>query len=194
MKEKQMKRLGFVIVLLAIGLVAGATMGAELGVVDMDRLVKAHPKSDVNREILRDQLHELESEKDAMLETLQGKKDTFLDARRAAIDPALSDTVRAEREAAVGQQYKALQALEKEMGQRLMGRQREMGDQKLRMHKLVEDAVRAMVSGVAAKKKLVLVVDKSALSIAGSNVVVFHQEKLDITDAILAEIQKLRKD
>jgi Skp family chaperone for outer membrane proteins len=194
MKEKQMKRLGFIIVLLAIGLVAGAAVGGELGVVDMDRLVKAHPKSDVNREILRDQLHELESEKDAMLETLQGKKEAFLVARRAAIDPALSDTVRAEREAAAGKQLKALQGLEKEMGQRLMGRQREMGDQKLRMHKLVEDAVRAMVSGVAAKKKLVLVVDKSALSIAGSNVVVFHQEKLDITDAILAEIQKLRKD
>ncbi len=129
-----------------------------------------------------------------MLETLQGKKEAFLVARRAAIDPALSDTVRAEREAAAGKQLKALQELEKEMGQRLMGRQREMGDQKLRMHKLVEDAVRAMVSGVAAKKKLVLVVDKSALSIAGSNVVVFHQEALDITDAILAEIQKLRKD
>lgn len=189
-----MKRLGFVIVLLAIGLVAGAAVGGELGVVDMDRLVKAHPKSDVNRDILRDQLHELESEKDAMLETLQGKKEAFLVARRAAIDPALSDTVRAEREAAAGNQLKALQELEKEMGQRLMGRQREMGDQKLRMHKLVEDAVRAMVSGVAAKKKLVLVVDKSALSIAGSNVVVFHQEALDITDAILAEIQKLRKD
>jgi Skp family chaperone for outer membrane proteins len=194
MGEKQMRRLSGVIVLLAIGLVAGAAVGGELGVVDMDRLVKAHPKSDVNREILRDQLHELESEKDAMLETLQGKKEAFLVARRAAIDPALSDTVRAEREAAAGKQLKALQGLEKEMGQRLMGRQREMGDQKLRMHKLVEDAVRAMVSGVAAKKKLVLVVDKSALSIAGSNVVVFHQEKLDITDAILAEIQKLRKD
>lgn len=189
-----MRRLSGVIVLLAIGMVAGAAVGGELGVVDMDRLVKAHPKSDVNREILRDQLHELESEKDAMLETLQGKKEAFLVARRAAIDPALSDTVRAEREAAAGKQLKALQGLEKEMGQRLMGRQREMGDQKLRMHKLVEDAVRAMVSGVAAKKKLVLVVDKSALSIAGSNVVVFHQEKLDITDAILAEIQKLRKD
>ena len=189
-----MKRLGLVIVLVAIGLVVGTAMGAELGVVDMDRLVKAHPKSDVNREILRDQLHELENEKDAMLETLQGKKEAFLVARRAAIDPALSDTVRAEREAAAGEQLKALQALEKEMGQRLMGRQRKMGDQKLRMHKRVEDAVRAMVSDVAAKQKLVLVVDKSALSVAGSNVVVFHQEKLDITASILAEIQKLRKD
>ena len=189
-----MKRLGFVIAVLAIGLVAGTAMGAELGVVDMDRLVKAHPKSDVNREILRDQLRELESEKDAMLETLQGKKETFLEARRTAIDPALSEAVREEREAEANRQLKALQDLEKEMGQRLMGRQREMGDQKLRMHKLVEDAVREMVAGVAAKKKLMLVLDKSAVSVAGSSVVVFHQEKLDITDAILVEIEKLRND
>ncbi|MBT3295809.1 MAG: OmpH family outer membrane protein [Verrucomicrobia bacterium] len=189
-----MSRLGFVIVLLAMGLVAGTAVAADLGVVDVDRLVKAHPKSDANREILRDQLRELESEKDAMLETLQGKKESFMDARRAAADPALSDTVRKEREAAVTEQFKALQELEKEMGQRLMGRQREMGDQKLRMHKLVEESVRDMVAAVAAKKKLVLVVDKSALSVAGSNVVVFHQKQLDLTDIILATIQDLRKD
>lgn len=177
-------------VLLMGAMMAGA---ADMAVVDMDRLVKAHPKSEVNRDILRDQLKELEREKEGMLETLEAKKEAFIKARRGASDPAISEAVREERQAALTEQLKALQALEQEMGQRLMGRQREMGDQKLRMHKMVEAAVRELVNQVAAKKKLSLVVDKSAISLGGSSVVVFHQEKMDITDLVLKKIEADRK-
>jgi len=179
----------------AVGLLTGAAMAgaADVAVIDMDRVVKAHPKSEINNDILRDQLKELESEKEGMLETLQAKKDAFLEARREAADPALGDAVRAEKEKALADQFKALQELEQEMGQRLMGRQREMGDQKLRMHQMVEKAVRELVADVAAKKKLALVIDKSAVSVGGSSVVVFQQEKLDITDLILEQIEAQRK-
>jgi len=179
-----------------IVLLASATMAlaGDVAVVDMDLLVKAHPKSDVNREILRDQFAELESEKDAMIETLEEKKKEFLAARRAAADPAVSEVVRAARETEVAEQLKALQSMEKEMSQRLMERQREMNDQKLRMHGLVEEAVQKLVARVATKKDLLLVIDKSAVSIAGSSMVVFNVEKLDITDLIMKEIQALRED
>ncbi len=179
-----------------VALLASVTMAAagDLAVVDMDQLVKAHPKSDVNREIIRDQFAELESERDAMLDTLETKKEAFLDARRAAADPAVSDVVRAAREADVAEQLKALQEMEKEMGQRLVERQREMNDQKLRMHRLVEEAVRKLVAEVATRKDLSLVVDKSAVGIGGSSVVVFNVEKLDITDVIMKEIQALRDE
>jgi Skp family chaperone for outer membrane proteins len=167
---------------------------AGLGVVDVDRLVKAHPKAEVNLEILRDQFAELESEKDAMVETLEKKKEAFMAARRAAADPAVSDAVRAEREAEVEGLIQELQKMEKEMSQRLMGRQREMNDQKLHMHKRVEEAVQKLVARVAIKKDLSLVVDKSAVGIGGSSMVVFHLEKLDITDLVLKEIQALREE
>ena len=132
--------------IVAAGLAVCVTMAgaADVAVVDMERLVKAHPKSEVNREILRDQLKELESERDAMVAQLEEKKTAFLDARKDAADPALGDAVRAEREEAVRAKLKELQSLEQEMGQRLMGRQREMNEQKLRMHKRVEDVVREM--------------------------------------------------
>jgi len=179
---------------LAILLASVMTAAAGLGVVDMEQLIKAHPKSDVNREILRDQFAELESEKDAMLDTLEEKKEEFLDARRAAADPALSEVMRTTREQKVTEQLKALQEMEKEMGQRLMERQREINDQKRRMHKLVEEAVQKLVARVATKKDLSLVVDKSAVGVGSSSVVVFHIEKLDITDLILKEIQALRDE
>ncbi len=170
-----------------------ATAGG-LAVVDMEQLVKAHPKSDVNRDILRDQFAELESEKEAMLATLEEKKEAFLDARRAAADPAVSETVRAEREEAAAELLKALQEMEKEMGQRLMGRQREMNDQKLRMHQVVEEAVQDLVAHVAAKKDLSLVIDKSAIGVGASSMVVFHEAKLDITNLVMKEIQALREE
>ncbi|MBL7077782.1 MAG: OmpH family outer membrane protein [Kiritimatiellae bacterium] len=186
-------RCGLLVALLLVS-VTFASAAGDLGVVDMDQLVKAHPKADVNREILRDQFAELESEKDAMIETFEGKKREFLDARRAAADPAVSDAVRAEREEEVNEQLKDLQAMEKDLGQRLMERQRELNDQKLRMHKLVEEAVQKLVTRVATKKDLSLVIDKSAVGVTGSGIVVFHTEKLDITDLVMKEIQVLRDE
>ncbi len=186
-----MKQLALTITTVLAGTMLASAAG--LGVVDVDRLVKAHPKAELNLEILRDQFAELESEKDAMLEMLEEKKEAFMAARRAAADPAVSDTVRAEREAEVEELIKALQKMEKEMSQRLMGRQREVNDQKLRMHKRVEEAVQKLVARVAIKKDLSLVVDRSAVSIGGSSMVVFHLEKLDITDLVLKEIQALRE-
>ncbi len=182
-------------VLVSVFLASAMTAAAAgLAVVDMDQLVKAHPKSDVNREILRDQFAELESEKNAMVETLEEKQRDFVAARRAAADPAVSETVREARQEDLAEQLKELQGMEKEIGQRLMERQREMNDQKLRMHKLVEGAVQKLVARVAAKKDLSLVIDKSAVGVGGSGMVVFHEEKLDITDMIMKEIQELRKD
>lgn len=190
-----MRGMRFLIVTLAMWLTGAAMMvgAADVAVVDMDRLVKAHPKSDVNREILRDQFKELENEKAGMLETLQGKKEAFMDARRQASDPAIGDAVREERQAEAADMLKALQELEREMGQRLMERQREITDQKVRMYKVVEDAVRELVAEAATQKKLVLVVDKSALSMGGASIVVFHKDRLDITGLILGEIDKLRE-
>ena len=178
-----MKTLSLAVAMLLSGSMLGSAAG--MAVVDMDQLVKAHPKSDVNRQILRDQFAELESERDAMLLTLEEKKSAFIDARRAAADPAVSDSVRTEREEEVAEQIKALQEMEQEMGLRLRERQREMNDQKLRMHKLVEEAVQKLVAHVATKKDLSLVIDKSAVGIGGSSMVVFHVEKLDITDLIM---------
>lgn len=186
-----MKKLSLVVAMLLGGTVLA--LAGEMAVVDMEMLVKAHPKSDVHRDILRDQLAEMESEKEAMLETLDEKKEAFLDARRAAADPALSEAVRGEREEEAGRQLQVLQEMEQQMRERLMARQREMNDQKLRMHELVEEGVQKLVARVATTQDISFVVDKSAVGVSGSRMVVFHEEKLDITDQVMQEIQALRE-
>jgi len=157
----------------------------KLAVVDMDGLIKAHPRYQTNRDIVRKQLEAAESDRDALVKELTKMKEEFIEARRLARDPAIGESVRTEREAKVKELGEALQKKEEAAQDTLLKRQRELSDQQLNMRKTMEELVRAIVREYAADEKLDLVLDKSAVGVSGSDTVVYNREALDITDAVM---------
>jgi Skp family chaperone for outer membrane proteins len=181
---------------LALGaLVLGAAVPAAHGelnvaVADMTAIIQAHPRTESNRGILRKQLEGFEAEQKAMMEEFAAKRDKYLAARKAVQDPVIGPAVREEREAAVADLRNQLQRMEQDMSEKILERRRDLEEQKLRMHKLVEDAVRDIVRDVAEKRGLDLVLDRSAVSVSGSDMVVHFKDALDITADISRRVAR----
>lgn len=165
-----------------------------LAVVDMDALVQAHPKAASNRAIFRKQLEGFEAEKEAMIDELKSLRETYMLARREARDPAISDSVRNERETEARKAADALQDREETLSEKAMERQRELGDQKVRMYKMVEEEVRKLISAYAREAGIGLVLDRTAVGVSGPSVVVYFEEALDITEEILERIDAEDED
>ncbi len=182
----------FTAALLGLSLAAAPAVAADalrVAVVDMDALVKAHPRYETNRDILKQQLDKAREERDAVEAELMKMQEAYLEARRAARDPAVSDAVRAERETAARERGEEFQKRGEEAQERLMQRQRELNEQRETMYKAVESLVRAVVRDYAADEKIDLVIDRAAMGVSGADVLVYCRESFDVTDEVLQRMK-----
>lgn len=165
----------------------------KVGVVDSNRLMEAHPDAVRANAVLQKQAGELEAEQKTIVGRMETLRDEFLAAREGTQNPMLSDAARQREQKNAEQKLEALRTAETQARETLQQRQRELQEQ--RQHLLIDVAgkIRNEVAAVAKAKGLDLVVDASAKDARGYDVLLFHAERLDISDEVIQRYAPARR-
>lgn len=184
-----MRRMMTAIVALAVG--TTATMAAAaIGVVDMERLVKLHPRSTTDREVLETYVEDFEKEREERVKALKELSDTFETLRASAEDLSLSEKAAKEKRQLAQVKFDEMRQGERELREIAAQRQKELTSQELRMRTRVITEIRQVVEKVAAEKSLDLVLDAGSIGAAGYSAVVYADKAMDITEVVTAELLK----
>jgi Skp family chaperone for outer membrane proteins len=162
--------------------------GGKIGVVDVARVMRAHPDTAEADALLEKQLREFELEQEELLRRGAALKEAYETARDEAADPALSDEGRARREDAALEKRRALRLFEKEYVDTVRERQKQLTDQEHRMRGRIIDKVEALVEAAARADGYALVLDAASRAMSGNRLVLFHSAPMEITDNVIARI------
>jgi len=170
---------------LALSTSAGWCAGQRVAVVDMARLIKGHPNAKSSESILKSQVEEFEGEQKDMLAEEERLKEQFEEVRGATQNKALSDSAREEKVEAAKEKYRELRTYELKRRETSRLRSKQLADQQLRLRRRIVSAIGEIVKKYGDEKGISLVLDSSAVSVRGTEAVVFYTDKTDITEDIL---------
>jgi outer membrane protein len=176
-------------VLLTFAVTMVAQAETKIAVVDMARLIKAHPKTAEDRATLEKQAEEYRDEQRAMLEKLNGLKKDYLQAREESQSKALSETARAEKREALEDKRIALLEYEREIRSTLSRREKQLAQQERRMLDRIVERIQKEITAYTKGKGYTLILDRSATSVSGVQLVLHAAAEDDITEAVLGRFE-----
>lgn len=188
------KHLHTLVAAAAVALIAVNGWAAKIGVVDMNTLIKAHPKTASNEAVLEQQTAEFEAEHEQMMSHLRELRAEFETLREDTQNKALNEAAREAKYAEAEAKLEAMRAYEQEIRENMALRQKQITSQKLRMHRHVLDAINERVGAYAREQGFDLVLDSSGRGMSAAESVVYAAEKMDITQPVLKQIQAARAD
>ena len=177
-------------VALSSAVLAGDASELKVAVVDVARVMAAHPSTQAADELLQKQLREFEVEQKEMLKEGEALKDAYDTALQEASDRALSEAGRASKQKAAAKTRAELRAFEQQYVETIRERQKQLNDQENRMRRRIIDKVETLVQEAAEDGGYTLVLDASSRGVAGAKTVLAHAEALDITEAVLKRMAK----
>ena len=164
--------------------------GAEkIGTVDMGRIMDAHPDTAAAEALLEQEGREFETEQQEIVTEFELRKEAFLDADAEANNMALSEEGRRLKREKAAEMRADLLEYEKEVQERVLLRRKQLAKQGRRMRERIVTKLRKIVGDYADRQKLTLVLDSSLGGAGGTPWVVYHLDKIDITDDILELIR-----
>jgi Skp family chaperone for outer membrane proteins len=170
------------------GLLCAASVFAgdlRVAVVDLDRLIKAHPDTRTNVMILEQQVEDAENEQKKMVESLRELRSAIETASEQAQNEALSEKARTEAREEARSKFEELRRSEREARETLMMRKRELNDQRGRMQKRIVGKIHDVIKAHCEKENITLVLDAAGVGVQGTTQVIYSADPLDITDAII---------
>ena len=164
--------------------------GAKIAVVDMARLIQAHPDTQKANDLLARQRDEYDAEKKDLLETFDAMREKFNATQEAAFDKALSEEGREQKRKEAEQQLRELEAFKRKIQDTFLQRQQELTDLQKRMGARITRKIRAVIETYSKENGIVLVFNMSGRGLSGVENILYASEILDITDAIMKRIQE----
>ena len=163
---------------------------AAIGVVDMEKLVKLHPRTTADREVLETYVEDFEVEREGRVKALKALSEAFEALRAGAEDLSLSEKAAQEKRQLAQVKFDEMRQAERELREIAAQRQKELTSQELRMRTRVIADIKQVVEAVAAEKSLDLVLDAGSVGAAGYSAVVHADKAMDITDAVTSALLK----
>ena len=190
-----MKSLLCCVCVAAVLMTASADAGeSKIAVVDVVRLVKAHPKTDTDKRIIEEQVREFEAEHEKRIEDFTQMKEDFAAAREEAMNKALSEEGREQKMKVAEEKMIALRERERELRETVELRRQQISDQRIRMRKRILTQLRGMTQEYAKKNGYSLVLDSSGAGLNGVTAVVYAADNIDITAKLLDAVKALKVD
>lgn len=170
--------------------VGGSAVAAEIGVLDMERLIKLHPRTNADREVLEKYVEDFETEREERVTALQALSEDFETLRKSAEDISLSEKAVQEKRRLAQVKFEEMRRAERDLREIAAQRQKELTGQELRMRTRVVADIRQIVEKVVAEQKLTLVLDSTGPGAGGYSPVIFAQKSMDITEAVISRLVK----
>ena len=180
------------IALLAFGLVTavGSAQSLKVGVVDMARLFDAHYKTAEKNLVFQDEqervkaeIQRLNDEGLALQEEAQGMAEQLN-------NPVLSDDAKAEIQGQAQAKVQEMQRKQQEMNTLVNNSSESLKQRIMNFRTLLMDEISKVATDVAKRQGITMLFDKSGPSLLGMPAVLFADDSLEITDEVLAEINK----
>jgi outer membrane protein len=189
-----MRSLAIVMVLTA--LFAGSAWGGELQIakVDMTALLKNFPETAKAESLLEEQIKEFDAEKKALMDEFQTSKDEFQTIREQLQNKGLKDDERTKLAESAEKKLRKLQEEEMSIRKKLDIRQKELNEEKMRIHGNVTRKLEDLISKVAKEKGYGLVLDYSGLGLSAMHGVVYSEGITDLSEDVLKVMKVQAQD
>ncbi len=177
------------LVLLAgfVPVVAGAEV-PRIAVVEMERVIRVHPRTESDRAILERYVADYDEERDEQLARMRTLSETFERLRAEMADPALSDRAREQKQEQARVKLEELRELERSVRETASVRQRELTSQELRMRNRVVADIKRAVAAIAHEQGISFVFSADDTAATAFPAVLHYPEAADITDAVIAAV------
>jgi len=187
-----MKR--FFPILMAAALAAGTVRAAdEIVFIDLQEVFKQFYKTQLAQDQIRQQIDDIKMERDEIEKEVSVLKKEIEDLRTDSRDETLSEEIRANKRDLLEEKLVALQKKETEMADFEKLRMQQIDQQNQRMTKKLFDEIHEAVINHAKSKSYAAVVDRSAQSRIGTDLVLYTSPKVDITANVLAVLNEGRE-
>ncbi len=165
----------------------------KIAVVDMEKIILAHPQTQINKEALLKKQKSFEADRDIKRDTIKMMYKDLSDIMKEANNEALSDAVRkAKVEQARGVDQN-IRTAEQELRRMVEDLQRQLQEMEIELFVAVTDEIAAEIKKIAEKGKYDLILDKSGFR-AGApvTIVAYASSELDITDEVVKAVSSLK--
>jgi Skp family chaperone for outer membrane proteins len=161
----------------------------KLATVDLEAAVRSHPKTEGNKQTLRNTQKEYEEQRDALKTKVGRLQENFVKANEQANNSALNEKARETQKGIAREILTELRKEEEGLRQLISRLQRSLNETELLLFEGTMKDINAKVEEIAKEKGLSLVIDKSAVR-AGAPVpvVLWSIPTLDITEDLVKRI------
>lgn len=190
-----MKRMVKYVCVLGLSMFAVASArGVELkvGVINLDRAFNEYYKTKLADAQLKQQADEFNEERKKLIEEYEKLQEQFAKLRDESQNIALSESVRSAKRDEAEDKLVELRDFESRIRRFDETRRKQLDDQSRRMRKRIVDEILQTANNYAKVRGFQLVLDSSAQSLNGVEMVLYADPKLDITDDVLGELNKGR--
>jgi len=176
----------------ASALLVQAQTATKIAVVDVAKIFDGHYKTAEQNEKLKGFQQKAQEEIERMGKELQGLQDKFKETVEQAKNPVLTAEARAAAEKDAQRQGEEGNKKLQEFQNYQQNAQRTLqGTQKAFVQMLVDEIFK-LSTEIAKKKGIQLLIDKSSVGATGVPSLVYSDASLEITDEVVAEINKTR--
>jgi Skp family chaperone for outer membrane proteins len=167
---------------------AGA-QGAQIGVVNMERLIQMHPRTEQNRATLERYVKDFDAERDERLEALREMSQAFETLRQEAEDIGLAADAARERRQRAQLKLEELRRAEGALRELAATRQQELTKQEMRLREQVVRDIKRALREVADERNLDLILDGGEDPAGGYGAVIFSRAPFDLTDTVILKLR-----
>ena len=177
-----------ILLLLVLVCSLGVSAQQRIAVVDMDKLFREYYKTKIVEANLRRQADIYKEYAVKLQEDIRRLQQEFITLRDASLNMVLTPAARESKRLAARDKYAQLVAKENELKNYNREKQALLReDQEKQREKILAD-IQTVVRNQATLGGFHLVLDKKAISLSGVPVVVFSTPAIDITEAVLKEL------
>ncbi len=170
-----------------------ASADLKIGVVQMDRVVRAFPDAKSADSRLKEQVDEFETERDLIIGKINEQKKILEQAATEAQDKALSEAERDRKTDGVKAKLKSLRDMEQQLRETTNKQQRSLGEMEMRLRKHIMGKLKDIVAQYAKKNDFTLILDAASVGVGGVDIVLYSAEKADVTEAVLKLVDEQAK-
>ena len=186
-----MKKISGLIIL--IGMTFSGVAEEAYAYVNLQEVFQNFYKTELAQDQIQQQADELQLEQELMNEEIEEIQSLVETYRADARDESLSDEMRRNKRILLEEQLIALQRAENELVEYGKLRSSQIEDQNKRMTKRIFDEIQQEIVRYAKLNSYASVVDRSAKSQIGTEIVMYVDNEVDISAAVLDELNKGRE-
>jgi len=166
-----------------------SAQAAQIGVVNMERLIQAHPRTAQDRAILERYIADFDVERDERLAALRALSESFETLRAQAEDIGLTPEAAQERRQRAQLKFEELRQAEVALRDVATRRQQELTNQEIRMRDRIVRDIKRVVREVADEKGLDLVLDGGEDPAGGYGAVIFARPPFELTEEVILKLR-----
>lgn len=163
---------------------------SQIAFVDMQDLFTRFYKTQLAQDQIRQQANEMKLEQDIMKNNIEEIRTEIEQLRADSRDAILSAEVRSNKRVLLEEKLIEMQGLEQEMNEYEKLRKQQIDEQNTRMTKKLFDEIQDQIVMYSKEEGFDAVIDRTAQSRIGINVIAYVDSSADITELVLKNLNE----